>query len=368
TKRLGMWEIPGPRVAFTTSGEAVAWGFQGARMVVCDVATGKHTSTGAGHSTRIAALMFARDGKTLTSASHDGKICRWDTASGRELGHSMLPEDEPRRYGGQGFHTVGLSPDGRHIAAGSLIGNVTRLYDLVPSAQVVCDFASQYRGPGEGGLLFSPDGAMLAAGDSQGQYRLWSVQTGRELAQIKTTRPRIDRVGGIAFSQDSRFFALAHTYYTAGAGNQTAELHLVRAADGKEVVPPLALAKQLRGLAFSPDGKVIAAGTGNGIDFWEVATGKPQRSLPILGSNNVALAFSPDGRTIACSTVTTSPLGESQAAVLILERASGGIRARFTGQRGFIEHFPFSPDGQPLAPGRNDPTTLRRDSAGDFAS
>jgi WD40 repeat protein len=53
-------------------------------------------------------------------------------------------------------------------------------------------------------------------------------------------------------------------------------------------------------LAFSPDGKsLVTAGMSNKVTFWDVATGKPSRTIDIPSSNVSALAFSRDGKVLA---------------------------------------------------------------------
>ena len=54
-------------------------------------------------------------------------------------------------------------------------------------------------------------------------------------------------------------------------------------------------------MAFSPDGRTLAAGDGNGRTYlWNIATGKPIATLTDPGSLAInSVAFSPDGKTLA---------------------------------------------------------------------
>ncbi len=54
-------------------------------------------------------------------------------------------------------------------------------------------------------------------------------------------------------------------------------------------------------VAFSPDGKIVAAGDSNGRAYlWNVATGKPVSTLSDSVSKGVnSVAFSPDGKVVA---------------------------------------------------------------------
>ena len=58
------------------------------------------------------------------------------------------------------------------------------------------------------------------------------------------------------------------------------------------------------GLAFSPDGKVLATGhSNNGVRLWDLATGKAREPFPASEGNVTRLAFSPDGAVLAAAGV-----------------------------------------------------------------
>ena len=64
-------------------------------------------------------------------------------------------------------------------------------------------------------------------------------------------------------------------------------------------------------MAFSPDGRTLAATTGwetGQIHFYEVATGREVRTIDTPAIRTKALAFSPDGSKIICGMADTSVL------------------------------------------------------------
>jgi WD40 repeat protein len=362
--RLGACEIPGGRVAFTAEGKALAWVLQSMSLALWEVPSGKRlTPAEEGHPGPIFALAFAPDRNRVLSAGQDGTVCVWDLGTSRQVRRIVLQDEEARRYAPRTFHGLTISPDGRHLAAASAYSNSTRLYDLA-TGRVVCDFEGGHSG-GDARLLFSPDGTVLATGEQQGQFRLLEVHTGREVARLKTSRPRLEQVGGLAFSPDSKVFVLLHSYYVPGTPGQMSELHRVRVSDGKDIGPPIQVTKGLRGLAFSPDGKVIASATGAAIESWDVDTGKALRPLaPATPGHIQNVAFSPDGRTLACSMAIPTGRGEPELGILLFERASGGIRARLSGQLQHIVHLAYSLDGGMLASSGADGTILLWDLTG----
>src|SRR5262245_35308357 len=60
--------------------------------------------------------------------------------------------------------------------------------------------------------------------------------------------------------------------------------------------------KWVLAVAFSPDGKTLAATSPNEIVLWETSTGKPLRRLPGSLSGGWSLDFSPDGKTLVSLT------------------------------------------------------------------
>ena len=94
-------------------------------------------------------------------------------------------------------------------------------------------------------------------------------------------------------------------------------------------------------MAFSPDGKTLAGGDGDGvISFWDVEMGTLARPMPRhqMGVNSVAV--SPDGRTVATASSDRSIGIWDVASAKQLQTLSHKDRVQFVS---------FSPDGKHLA-------------------
>jgi WD40 repeat protein len=77
-------------------------------------------------------------------------------------------------------------------------------------------------------------------------------------------------------------------------------IQLWNAAAGRPVGSPLQAGSAVTGVAFSPDGSLLASAGVNGeVRFWDVATGQPSGSPMQAGSALNGVAFSPDGKVLA---------------------------------------------------------------------
>src|SRR5205823_1573620 len=95
-------------------------------------------------------------------------------------------------------------------------------------------------------------------------------------------------------------------------------------------------------VAFSPDGKTLAAGSWDGtVRLWEVASGKELGQFEKQKAPVRSVAFSPDGKLLAC--------GGEGAEVVLWDPATAKELRRLVGHKGPITFITFSPDGKLLA-------------------
>jgi RNA polymerase sigma factor (sigma-70 family) len=107
-------------------------------------------------------------------------------------------------------------------------------------------------------------------------------------------------------------------------------------------------------LAYSPDGKLIAAnGAGRALTLWDAATGKEVRSFPNNGQP-IGLAFSPDGKMLA---TTDNPY------CYLWDVATGKELRRLKGHKDVVRGVAFSPDGKLAATAGSEGTVRLWDPA-----
>ena len=181
----------------------------------------------------------------------------------------------------------------------------------------------------------SPDGAILASVVDEG-IRLWDVPDRKPLGDLPA---QPDAVRALAFSADGTAIAVA----SSGDGGDNISFWDV--ATRQERVDPLRARGLTTFIAFSPDGKTLAASTYDGfIEIWDWTAPVPRGNV-LLGDDLgvLGLAFSPDGKVLAWA-------GNGNVGRLdVAQRSVIGDPIQVG--RGPVEDVAFSPDGKLLAAG-----------------
>jgi RNA polymerase sigma factor (sigma-70 family) len=187
-------------------------------------------------------------------------------------------------------------------------------------------------------VAFHPDGKTLASGGQDNTVRLWEIATGKELRRFTAVRGQGSRmcwVSSIAFSSDGKFLA-------AGTMNGLGEVVIWELATGKESRPLRQGRAGVVSIAFSPKDKVLAAGTQDGlIHLWDTGTTKLLRQLKGHQNQIESIAFSEDGKTLASAS--------RDKTVRLWDPAMGRELLQLKGHTDMVLSVAFSGDGKTLA-------------------
>ena len=210
---------------------------------------------------------------------------------------SPVSIEVPAEYSGgsQGLiSSLAFSPSGGTLAIADSGGIC--LLD-VASRSCTSGFASAWS------VAFSPDG-ILAGGNVNGSsaanqtIHLWNVTT---RTQNLLTNPSSQGAYSVAFSHDGK---------TLAAGDANGSIYLWNAATRTQKSAPLTDpgSKGVNTVVFSLDDKTLAAGDGNGhVYVWDLITHKQIGSLSLAGGKGVtSIALSPDGKTLAAGDASGS--------------------------------------------------------------
>jgi WD40 repeat protein len=351
------------RVALSPDGRLLALiGEKNDNILLWDVAHGQPTATDRGHEAGPLTVAFTSDGRSAVTvnhhpadepaaATHRWSVRRWSLPDGTAGATAWGEAGEELRW------TV-FSADGRLLAVVTAEGSL-RLWDVAAGKEsrrwkVPTHAVAARRGPGSTSiepdllsLAFAADGRTLFATDFTGQVRRWDTATGKELPALKAADG--SRLESCLPSPDDQVVLVT----TRGENRR---LVLLDADVGDEVWQPP------RGISpgeacFAPDGRTLAVDTGGEVRLCEPFGGERAHLEGSLPGSIKTLAFSPDGRLVAAA---------SRGGLWVWAVPTGRLLLTLTHGK-TVESLVFSPDGRWLASAGEGHTALVWDVAGALA-
>jgi WD40 repeat protein len=335
------WGAGATKVAFTTTGAYLAVGYADGSTRVWNPYTGQQVGLLADDNTAITNVVVNSADTYLATSGGDGAVRVWEPLPGRVIYHTpdfyypaaLVPRG--RLFVAQANGTLFL----RDAATGRAVKALGRFpgfnFDAPPwfsnngrimavtqgSHTTIVNIDTGRRVPlGHSGFLlksqpaafqtasFSPDGTQFAAPVSNGGMTVWNTATGAIAMRLDPPRTAVWQA---LFSPNGRQIAVGAgdgvtcLVPTRGKG-PTLALRGPRATIANPISPTEAV-------AFNPSGSVVATATAfHGVRLWDTHTGRQVGAS--LAGYGAFVTFSPNGRQLATSTVGGSavfPLGRA---------------------------------------------------------
>jgi RNA polymerase sigma factor (sigma-70 family) len=361
--------LPVQSLAFSRDGKTLAAGGNWGSIHLWDVATGQPTASAVvGHEEGLTSVVCGPPARIITTG-WDGSVRIWDGQSSKEKLRLEIAKDERNKTdmipggfrAGAAAQMLGhlvLSADGKLLAAARWDG-IVMIWNATTGKEVKRLEACR--------LAFSPDNKLIATLEYSASQkihqpdlvRIYDRETGKRLHELHG--PATQWYEALVFLPDSKSLLAIEKYRPPPGSPSFSDLQFVLwdVATGKERRTFPSVGADNHELTLSPDGRTIAArryvGSSNGgsptesVVLWETATGGQRGE--IVGHRNAigGVAFSPDGQLVAIASLDGARLWDL---------FSGKEIARLEGHRGWAGALAFSGDGKTLVTGSTDSTAL----------
>jgi WD40 repeat protein len=324
-------------------------------------------------------VIFSRDGKTLITLGWKRVVCVWDASTGRLLHQMPLSGDL--------FDPIALSPDGTTLATTEPNPDCRlRLWDVATGRERRrWHFPDDYR-------CASPDltadgralitvGNQFDAATPQGKsfFELWDLAVAREHRRKIfgnwgiPQEFRVSPSGNTLATMGNRLVAEERparnsAFRIIGSAANDNEIRIVDLATGHDLAVLSVEGVFFRSMAFSPDGRYLATGLGDGtVRVYDASTGRERLPRPArqpaagpqppkrAGAAPVAhlevidsLAFLPDGSILAGGS-SDAAVTPSPGALYFWNFATGAELRRVGGFRVGPASLSFAPNGKTIA-------------------
>jgi WD40 repeat protein len=267
-------------LAFSPDGLLLASASADKSIKLWEVQTGHIRRVLQGHTDAVLSVAFCPDGRQLLSGSLDKSVRLWDVETGAVV------------LGREGFkvmvHSVAFSPTGDAFATGAY--QTLQLWDArTGKERFACHADPEFTNC----VAFSPDGKYLAAVGHCGTASVWDVKSGKE---ISVFRGHKTSVFCVAFHPSGKYLASGDSEFEVKLWEPTSTGQLLATLVGHK--------DHVQGMAFSADGRYLATAGWGEVILWDARDVRHLKKLQQFDRPAGRIhwvAFSPDGKRLAAA-------------------------------------------------------------------
>ena len=296
---------------------------------------------------RIASLAWSPDSTHLVCGAFDSTAKIWEVATGKL---STMP-----LVCGDVVTSVAWSPDQTRIASGEWGNHLVRVWDAATGKPV----ATYQDSPRSSNCVaWSYDSRYIAVGyagrsSADRVVKIWDTTTGKNTLTYQNDNKNVHTVAWSPTDPD-----------LLASGTDGKNVYIQNVKTNLTILTYRGH-DQVNALAWSPDGKYIASGSGDydlgatppaapfgdtTVHVWDASTGKPVSIYRGHRQTVTTLAWSPNGKHIVS--------GSADSTVMEWDASTGQTVTSYTGHSGDIGAVAWSPDGKYIASGGVDKKIL----------
>jgi WD40 repeat protein/uncharacterized caspase-like protein len=342
------------RMVFSPDGRLLATGtYRSNTIKLWETATNRKlrdlSSSGQAAPGLAPAIAFSRDSRLIAASAADNSVKIWDVNSGREV--QTLAGPQATISAAVGVYFIGFASDNRLVT----VSDAARIWDLntgreLRTLELSGPETTGFTGTG-GSMAISPDGTqfVLLTDDGDPHARVIDLASGREVRNVRLSDKRIESIR-FAFTPDGRVLA-------AGVIDQRLKVWDLATKKEQELAQ---VTKDYPQLTFSRDGRVLALSEHYVVRLWDMANGRELTQIKVPNSGafsaqaDAYIAFSDDGKRIATGGFDTD--------TIIWETDTGKRVSNLNGRTNMAYNVSFSPDGTQLWSGGRTRWDLRTGS------
>ena len=236
------------------------------------------------------------------------------------------------------------------LAKTEFVGEVkSRLLEILEGTKGKTEAEVGYVGGNAATVLVKVDNAALEGRDLSGAVIKGADFSNASLRRVNFAGANLSdssfikgfgTVFAVAFSPDGKLLA---------TGSSDGVVRCCEVTSGKELLSCKGHSDWVRSVAFSPDGKTLASGSRDKtIKLWDCRSGECLQTWQGHSNWVHSVVFSPDGKTLAS--------GSRDKTIKLWDCRSGECLQTWQGHSNWVHLVAFSPDGKTLASGSRDKT------------